>query len=72
MEQPISLLELGEQYLSQAKLLHEKVLKLQELAKDLPPERRLQMYKRIRSVWESAIECRRNAELLASYYEEKD
>ncbi len=72
MERQPSLLDLGQEYLSQAKVLHEKVHKLQELARELPPEKRLKMYKRIRSVWESAIECRRCAEQLINYYEGSD
>ena len=72
MEHQISLLDLGQQYLSQAKVLYEKVHKLQELAKELPPEKRLKMYKRIRSVWESAVECRRCAEQLIGYYESSE
>lgn len=72
MEHQISLLDLGQQYLSQAKILYEKVRKLQELAKELPAEKRLKMYKRIRSVWESAVECRRCAEQLITYYESSE
>lgn len=72
MQNELSLLDLGQQYLSQAKVLHEKVHKLQELALELPAEKRLKMYKRIRSVWESAVECRRCAEQLINYYEGSD
>lgn len=72
MQKEVSLLELGQEYLSQAKVLHEKVKKLQELALELPPEKRLKMYKRIRSIWESAIECRRCAEQLCGYYERQE
>mgnify|MGYP003452490268 FL=1 len=72
MEHQLSLLELGQQYLSQAKVLYEKVEKLRQIADDLPPEKRLKMYKRIRSVWESAVECRNCARQLIGYYESRE
>ena len=51
MDHQLSLLDLGQQYLNQAKVLYEKVHKLQELAKELPPEKTLDM---IAKVWEMA------------------
>ena len=68
----MTLEELGKQYEEQWKTLMEKIRILHKEAENLPPEKKLKLMRKIRSLLDSAILCRENAKHLTEYYKRSE
>ena len=62
--------ELGGEYNAQWSAIMEKIKRMQEEAKTLCPEKRLKLMRRISSLADSALICKKAAKKLMNYYKE--
>lgn len=67
----MTLQELGNEYSKKADEIIEKVHSLRLQAEKLSPEYRRKLNRRIRSLYEDALNCKQTAKQLCSYYENR-